>query len=62
VVVWHSQVLQEYLQAFQQQQPHVQTYQQHSAHEVAQQMRDKAQKAAAAAAHFEQAMAENYLR
>jgi hypothetical protein len=55
-------VLQEYLQVFQQQQPHVQTYQQHSAHGVAQQMRDKAQKAAAAAAHFEQAMAENYLR
>jgi hypothetical protein len=62
VVVWHSSVLQEYLQAFQQQQPHVQTYQQHAAHKAAQQMREKAEKAAAAAAHFEQTMAENYLR
>ncbi|KAF6260883.1 hypothetical protein COO60DRAFT_1504531 [Scenedesmus sp. NREL 46B-D3] len=62
VAVWHSQVLQEYLQAFQQQQPHLQTYQQHSVHDAAQQMRGKAQKAAAAAANFEQGMAQNYLR
>jgi uncharacterized protein YjaG (DUF416 family) len=63
VAVWHSQVLQECLQAFQQQQqPQVLTYQQHSMQEAAQQMRDKAQKAAAAAANFEQGMAHNYLR
>jgi protein tyrosine/serine phosphatase len=62
VAVWHRQVLQEYLQAFQQQQPHALTYQQHNLREAAQQMRDKAQKAAAAAANFEQGMAQNYLR
>uniref|UniRef100_A0A383VF93 Uncharacterized protein n=1 Tax=Tetradesmus obliquus TaxID=3088 RepID=A0A383VF93_TETOB len=62
VAVWHTQVLQQCLQAFQQQQPQVLTYQQHNMREAAQQMRDKAQKAAAAAANFEQGMAQNYLR